>query len=170
MTNQDLETIFLVLEPEGTPQPQFACQFCEAKFDRESCLYGHLNTHRNIVLTCEFCQQTFNTLKTYRKHIAGMTDDRWPFYHCITLLSQNTRATVILFPVSFLTVGWSLIGRASWDTTWREITRMWSSSRAMSVIKVSTRSLTSSCTLTDTREIRSTNVANVIRALLTSVI
>ena len=69
LTNQDLETIFLVLEPEGTPQPQFACQFCEAKFDRESCLYGHLNTHRNIVLTCEFCQQTFNTLKTYRKHI-----------------------------------------------------------------------------------------------------
>ena len=68
--SQDLDTIFLVLEPEGT---QFPCQFCEAKFDRESSLYGHLNTHRNIVLPCEICHQTFYTLKTYRKHIAGIT-------------------------------------------------------------------------------------------------
>ena len=168
MSTQDLNTIFLVLEPERDPLPQFACQFCEAKFDRESSLYGHLNTHRNIVLTCEICQQTFYSLKTYRKHIAGMTPHH--SYHRIILIFQNTKAKVILFPVIFRTAGWDLIEKASWDTTWREITRMWSTSRVRSVIKVSTRSRTSICTLTDTREIRSINAANVIKVLLTSVI
>ena len=80
MTNQDLETIFLVLEPEGTTQPQFACQFCEAKFERESSLYGHLNTHRDIVLPCQICNQTFYTIKTFRKHVAGMTPPLSPYH------------------------------------------------------------------------------------------
>ena len=75
MSTQELDTIFLVLESEAAPSEagKFPCQFCEAKFDRESSLYGHLNTHRNLVLSCQFenCQLTFSTLKTYRKHVAG---------------------------------------------------------------------------------------------------
>jgi len=83
MSSPELDTIFLVLESEETSQEtkKFPCQFCEAKFERESSLYGHLNTHRNLVLSCqaENCQLTFSTLKTYRKHVAEHEGKSHPF-------------------------------------------------------------------------------------------
>ena len=86
MSTQDLDTIFLVLESEETAQEikSFPCQFCEAKFERESSLYGHLNTHRNLVLNCqvENCQQSFSSLKTYRRHVAG--ESRFLYCHVLT--------------------------------------------------------------------------------------
>ena len=60
----------------------YSCQFCPSQFDRVLSLYGHLNTHKNEVFPCtvENCQQTFTSLKAFRKHISGIHFDKLQIY------------------------------------------------------------------------------------------
>ena len=53
------------------------------EFDRALSLYGHLNTHINEVFPCngENCQQTFNSLKAFRKHTSEHNGTSHP-YEC----------------------------------------------------------------------------------------
>jgi len=59
----------------------FRCQFCPSEFDRALSLYGHLNTHKNEVFPCTYgeCQQSFTSLKAYRKHISEHDGTSHPF-------------------------------------------------------------------------------------------
>ena len=58
---------------------KFCCQFCSAKFDKEASLYGHMNTHKEVLFTCQLCPQTFSSLKLYRKHGREHTGSTHPF-------------------------------------------------------------------------------------------
>ena len=82
MTQEDLSSLFLVLEDETIAEDQatdkFSCQFCGAKFSKECSLYGHLNSHKDISLTCDTCQQTFSSVKLFRKHIKEHTGTTHP--------------------------------------------------------------------------------------------
>ena len=82
MTQEELSSLFLVLEDEAAAGDQalekFSCQFCGAKFSKECSLYGHLNSHKDISLTCETCQQTFSSVKSFRKHIKEHTGTTHP--------------------------------------------------------------------------------------------
>ena len=82
MTQEDLSSLFLVLEDETVAEDQatdkFSCQFCGAKFSKECSLYGHLNSHKDISLTCDTCQQTFSSVKLFRKHIKEHTGTTHP--------------------------------------------------------------------------------------------
>ena len=51
------------------------------QFDRVLSLYGHLNTHRSEQFHCtvESCQQTVNSLKHFRKHMANHNGTSHPF-------------------------------------------------------------------------------------------
>ena len=107
MSDSDLNTIYLVLDPEDVGpadnvtstehvlekvnlsqfvdkfnssetdqyekvEGKYVCpvEFCEASFDKEASLYGHLNTHKNLKLGCkvEGCDQSFSSFTLLRKH------------------------------------------------------------------------------------------------------
>jgi len=59
----------------------FSCQFCPSEFDRALSLYGHLNTHKNEVFPCtdRDCEQTFTSLKAFRKHVSEHNGTSHPF-------------------------------------------------------------------------------------------
>ena len=82
MTQEELSSLFLVLEAEASAEDQapdkFSCQFCGAKFSKECSLYGHLNSHKDISLTCQTCQETFSSVKLFRKHIKEHTGTTHP--------------------------------------------------------------------------------------------
>lgn len=104
-SDTQINTVFYVIQTEDSPNHDtsvastentsdgdqetsdlkkiFSCQFCPSQFDRALSLYGHLNTHKDEVIPCtvETCQQTFNSLKSFRKHVAEHTGTSHP-YEC----------------------------------------------------------------------------------------
>ena len=65
------------------------------QFDRVLSLYGHLNTHRSEQFHCtvESCQQTVNSLKHFRKHMANHNGTSHPFECklCVLRFDRNNQ-------------------------------------------------------------------------------